>query len=309
VAKFFAHGGHWKNNSQLGLGGERPDLYASQTPMTQLQQAQPDLETLLAQKTAELEDTQARLQSALEQLEEERRVKGRFLSTLAHELRNPLASLHSGFSLLQRAKNTDDRLVAQVQPLMKQQLGHATRLIEELGDLAQARGGKLVLRREVFSLQAAADMAAATARPYLAAQEQSLQLLLDTPACWIVGDKARTAQALANLLIEASRQATIGGAWGLAVRHFSGKGVALMLETDGDVTDDVMRALARPPAPQDDLFATLDGELGIGPSLALHVVAQQGGSAWCRERGGGAEATGRLVVVQWPLAPQEPPGA
>jgi signal transduction histidine kinase len=264
--------------------------------MAELQQSQFDAEALLSEKTTELEDLRGQLRSALEQLHDERRFRNRFLATLAHELRNPLASLRSGFSLLRRAKNVDDALAAQVNPLIDRQLSHATRLIEEIGDLARARSGELHLRQDVCSLQSAIGIAAGPARLHLAGQEQALHLDPGAQASWISGDKNRIAQVLTNLLLEASRYAPAGASICLAARNCGDHCVAIIADSGEAIPESQFQGFCRPPAPGQDLLRNSATALGIGLSLALHLVESHGGRAWAR-----AHHAGRVFVVELPL--------
>ncbi|WP_157267408.1 sensor histidine kinase [Azohydromonas aeria] len=277
--------------------------------MESLEPAQLDIESvegmeaLLARRTAELREARARLQAVSQQLEQERQSRNGFLSMLAHELRNPLASLRSGFSLLQRAGARGDgnadggaALAAQVQPLIERQLSHLARLLEEVSDLARARDGSLALRRDRFALQAAAEVAIAVAQPYLGAQDQQLRLDPGPAEAWVLGDRTRLAQALADLLIEASRRLPSGARVHLATRVVAGQAVAGLFESGADATEDWLLALLQPPPREREPLHVA----GIGASLAGHLVELHGGRVWARRATDGG---GGLIVAELPLAP------
>lgn len=281
--------------------------------MDSLEPVQLDVEALLAQRTAELREARARLQAVSQQLEQERCSRNGFVSMLVHEVRNPLASLRSGFSLLQRARaagRDGEALAAQVHPLIERQLGHLGRLMEALGDLARARDGSLLLRHDRFTLQSAIEMAAATAQPYLATQAQGAQLDPDPHETWVLGDRPRLAQALAELLIEASRRLPTGGVIRLATRVAAGRAAVAMFDGDGDGAAPAtsrLQALLRQPPPEQDLLRDDGGAAGIGLALARHVIELHGGRAWAR--GGPADGGGCVFAAELPLAPDAAPGA
>lgn len=265
-----------------------------------MKQAEADTEEFSAGPAPQPPDLQRQLQAALAQLDEERRFRTRFLSSLAHELRNPLASLRSGFSLLQRVKGGNDALAAQVNPLIDRQLSHLMHLMEDVDDLARARAGHLPLHRERLSLQSVAQTAAATASPFLAAHEQTLHLDLDPATAWVLGDPGRLAQAIAALLHAASRHAPSACAQiRLAVRCRGGSAIAVVAEDGTGLPQELPPSCLLPPRREDDLLLNADKPPGVGLSLAQLVVELHGGRLWARTNPAGA---GRLFVAALPLA-------
>ena len=265
-----------------------------------MKQAEADTVELSAGPALEPSDVHRQLQAALADLDEERRFRTRFLSALAHELRNPLASLRSGFSLLQRVKGGNDALAAQVNPLIDRQLTHLMRLMEEVDDLARARAGQLPLHCERLSLQSVAEAAGAAAAPFLAAHEQSLRLDPGPAAAWVLGDAGRLAQALTALLYTASRHAPSAGAQiRLAVRRAEGSAIAAVAEDAAALPDELPAHCLRPPRREDDLLLSTDKGFGVSLSLAQLVVALHGGRLWARAHPAGV---GRLFVAALPLA-------
>ncbi|WP_157118781.1 sensor histidine kinase [Azohydromonas lata] len=270
-----------------------------------MNQAEADDPDICAAPAAQPPDVHQQLQAALAQLDEERRFRTRFLSSLAHELRNPLASLRSGFSLLQRVKGSQDALAAQVNPLIDRQLSHLMRLMDEVDDLARARAGQLPLHRERLSLQSVAEAAAAAAQPLLSAHVQSLHVDAGPSAMWVEGDAPRLAQALTALLQEASRHAPSAGAQiSLAVHGRGGSAMATVAEHAGGLPQDGLQ----PPRPEDDLLHSADQAPGVSLSLARLVIELHGGRLWAQAHPHGL---GRVLVAALPLAADGPvqPGA
>src|SRR5207244_769044 len=96
------------------------------------------------------------------------RRKDEFLATLSHELRNPLAPMRNALELMQRARN-DPGLLEQVRGLMDRQLGHMTRLVEDLLDVSRIAAGKLQVRKQAIELASAIESAVEAARPSMEA--------------------------------------------------------------------------------------------------------------------------------------------
>jgi signal transduction histidine kinase len=126
------------------------------------------------------------------------RLKSEFLTTAAHELRTPLASVY-GFSELLLAQRLSDERRRQLSEVVHRQAGVLKHLVDELLDLAQldARGdadfeSELCDLRDIA--RAAIDSAAGPDEP------ERLQYAPGEATLWVRADPARLSQVLVNLL-------------------------------------------------------------------------------------------------------------
>jgi PAS domain S-box-containing protein len=78
-------------------------------------------------------------------LAEADRRKSEFLTVLAHELRNPLAAIRLGFTQLHEGGGSSAQQ-RDVEAIIDRQLGHLTRLVDDLLDLSRISTGKIDLR-------------------------------------------------------------------------------------------------------------------------------------------------------------------
>ena len=95
------------------------------------------------------------LEAQLAALRETDRRKDKFLAMLAHELRNPLASVTNAVAVLRTAEGPEER--AWATDLIARQTGQLTRLIDDLLDMARIGSGKIFLRKETLDLARALD--------------------------------------------------------------------------------------------------------------------------------------------------------
>ena len=90
------------------------------------------------------------------------RRKSEFMAMLAHEFRNPLATIHAGLQV-QRLSAGDAQAAHSVTTLMERQVGHLVRLVDDLLDVNRISRGTS-LRRGPVELATVVDAAVETAR-------------------------------------------------------------------------------------------------------------------------------------------------
>src|SRR5688572_9570166 len=101
----------------------------------------------LARTVAALERVESELMERQRQLEQADRRKNEFLALLGHELRNPLAPIVTGLELI-RSRPFDDPILRKACGALERQVGHLTRLVDDLLDVSRITTGKIDLRRE-----------------------------------------------------------------------------------------------------------------------------------------------------------------
>ena len=228
--------------------------------------------------------------------------KDHFIATLAHELRNPLAPIRNAVAVM-RLKGNDDPQLIWCQEVIDRQVGHMSRLLDDLLDASRISSGKLELRRQRVALADVIAQSVETARPLLDAAHHTLTISLGTPGACIDGDPMRVAQVFSNLLTNAAKYSEPGGTITvtsevqdsmLQVRvRDTGIGIdAQHLPRIFEMFGQVESALAR----------SQDG-LGIGLSLAQALVEMHGGHISVHSEGPGQ---GTEFTVSLPLSQSEP---
>ena len=230
-------------------------------------------------------------------LKESDRRKDEFLATLAHELRNPLAPLRTGFEVLKMATDQDTRERARA--MMARQLEHMVRLIDDLLDVSRISRGKLELKREAVSLQLVVQHAVETAWPLIEAHR--LVLVTHTPdePVWVDGDLTRLAQVVGNLLNNSTKYTPDGGRIELTIAVDRGQALVQVTDTGVGITPQMLPAVF-------DLFAQAardrgraQGGLGIGLFLVRRIVELHGGTITAESPG---LDRGSTFTIRFPLA-------
>ena len=236
-----------------------------------------------------------------------------FLAMLAHELRNPLAPLSMAASLLGSvgASGPSSPQLAHVAGVVRRQVDHMARLLDDLLDAARISSGKITLSVRPLALAAALDQAVETVAPRIRERGQRLDVELPDESLTIDGDPVRLTQVFANLLGNASKYTGDGGHVSLRAWR-AGEEVVVTVSDNGS-------GIAPEMLPQVfDLFiqgprslARSEGGLGIGLNVVRNLVGMHGGSVTADSAG---EGKGSSFTVRLPLsgasaqAAEMPPG-
>jgi signal transduction histidine kinase len=215
------------------------------------------------------------------------------LGTLAHELRNPLATIVSAVQVITSDCDVDP-VARRALALMERQSRQAIRLVDDLFDVCAGSLGKLSLHKEVVDLAEIVAVATETAGHLLAARRHRLTVSLPPQPVSLEVDPLRLAQVLTNLLGNAAKFTDPGGHIRLIAEVEAGQ-IVLRVQDNG-------RGIAPDLLPQVfDLFHQLPGQrtggLGIGLALVKSLVELHGGSVEASSDGPGC---GSEFVVYLP---------
>jgi signal transduction histidine kinase len=285
--------------------------------------------TLQAEKTRELEllnttlevanDNLARTNRALEAeiverrraeeaLKEADRRKDEFLATLAHELRNPLAPVRNAIEIMLRLPQDDPKLVWS-RDVIRRQVVHLTRLVNDLLDVSRITLGKIELQRESIDLVALITNAVEAQRPSIDARSQIMTIGFPNVPLFVNGDPVRLAQVVANLLENAVKYTHEGGQIWLtleaAVPGADGSREAIIRVKDSGVgmPAELLARIFEPFVQAKQKLEHSQGGLGIGLALVRRLVELHEGRVSAHSEG---EGMGSEIVVRLPALASEP---
>jgi signal transduction histidine kinase len=238
--------------------------------------------------------------TAAYQIREVDRRKATFLATLAHELRNPLAAVQNALGYLDlRLKSEPDTGIQQVTEIGRRQLKAMVRMIDDLLDASRIARDKLELRVERAELATVVLHAIETSRPHLDATRHVLSVALPPAPVRLNCDPLRLAQAIANLLHNASKFTPDGGR--IAIRaEKTQTGIAIRVRDEGiGIPEGKLAQIFEPFVQLDAPHDGARGGLGIGLALVRRLTELHGGTVSAHSAGAGC---GSEFVIRLPTS-------
>jgi two-component system CheB/CheR fusion protein len=257
----------------------------------------------IARDISDHKQAEERIYGLLAQHEEADRRKDEFLAMLAHELRNPLGTLHNVLELMKR-ENGNGGGTAALRETLERQLGQMERLVDDLLDVSRITRGKLEMRKESVELGSVISQCVETCRPLAESLRHELNVSLPAEPVDLYADRARLAQVFSNLLTNACKYTEPRGRICVTVERHGGEVMVCIQDTGVGIARDKLDSIF-------EMFSQLDrsldrsrGGLGIGLALVRRLVEVHGGSVEARSDGPGQGST---FVVRLPVLLEPPP--
>ena len=244
----------------------------------------------LRETTRQLNSVYRELQANFEGMKRAERLYalGQLSAGLAHEIRNPLASIEGAAVVVQRENQSEERRHEFLEIIQKE-CRRLNRLVSSFLDFAKPRQPHLTMVDLNVLLDSVIALAAHATHPGHVSLQKRVQPGLSTVEC----DAEQLKQVLLNLTMNAV-QATPQGGTILLVAEEKETGLAIDVHDPGPgiSSEDLDRIF-------DPFFTTKEAGTGLGLSVAHQIVTQHGGSLTvCRNSSDGATFRISLPVRQ-----------
>lgn len=249
------------------------------------------LETVLRQRSEELVEADIR--------------KNKFLATLAHELRAPLAPLSNALEIMQMPGATET-MVTESHALMERQLAQMVRLVDDLLDVSRITFGKIELHMEPLILADVLKVAIETVTPLIKEHNHMLSIDIAEKAIWVQADMIRLAQIFANLLNNAAKYTNPGGHIELTARREGDLAIITIADDGIGIAQDMLSKIFDMFSQVGALHTNIGGGLGIGLNLVKSLLALHQGSVEAYSEGPekGSIFTVKIPIINEPVTEQ-----
>lgn len=253
-----------------------------------------------------LQASEAKLRDRTQRLQEADQRKNEFLAMLAHELRNPLASIRNVLELL---KTSPEELppteLHSAQDILDRQVSQLTHLVNELLDTARITQGRIELDRVPVALADVITQAVEASQPLIDLREHELTVSLPADPLWLYADPARLVQVVTNLLNNAAQYMDKGGPIWLLAEPEDAMVVIKVIDRGSGIPAEILPRVFELFAKANPPLHRPQGGLGLGLALVRKLVEMHGGSVQACSEGLGRGST---FLVRLPIfAPDKAP--
>ena len=223
------------------------------------------------------------------------RAKDEFLAMLGHELRNPLAPILTALQLMQLRDTSGSQRERQV---IERQVKHLTALVDDLLDVSRIARGHVQLRLERLDVADVVAKALEMTGPVFEERQHTLEVHA-ARGILVVGDAARLAQVLANLLTNAAKYTDPGGTIRVSVIGDGRSAVLTVADTGRGISPEILPRVFEVFTQEPQEIERSAGGLGVGLAIVKSLVEAHGGSVQAFSEGKGR---GTEIIVHLPLA-------
>ncbi len=247
--------------------------------------------------TIEREDLLQRELRARQQAEEASRTKDGFLAMISHELRTPLNAM-LGWTRMLESGQLDDTQTHRAIEIVERNAQAQARLVAELLDVSRIATGKLQLHVQQMPLHALIQSAIESVQHAALAKDVTINATLTQESSTIDGDPDRLHQVMLNLLSNAIKFTPPRGVIDVALASDADVVQVTVRDTGKGIPPDLLPRVFEQFQQGDRGDAPTSG-LGLGLSIARHIVELHRGTIDARSDGPGQGAT---FVVRLPRA-------
>lgn len=240
------------------------------------------------QKQNEAERTRliAEAENARETAEAANRAKDEFIAQITHDLRSPLNAI-LGWTRVLRSRNVSAQITSEALVTIEQSAEKQRRLIEDLLDVSRIVTGKLRLDVQPLSLATVINSAMDVMRPACKAKEIACETELTTDADAITGDAARLEQVIWNLVSNAVKFTPSRGQVKVRLERADPYVQIVVSDTGQGISPEHLPHIFNRYWQPAGSNGKSSGGLGLGLSLARHIVELHGGTIRAESEGTG----------------------
>jgi signal transduction histidine kinase len=236
----------------------------------------------------------------------------RFLTLLAHELRDPLGVIRHAMQILDRVGAQTNVAIDQ-RAVVIRQTARLAHLVDDVVDVYRVLAGKVPLRRTAVDLRELASRCLQNLAAEANGPEHRVRLMGVSDPLVVEGDARRLGQVITHLLTNAIRHTPPGGRIDVNLSRVDDHAVLSVRDTGAGFSPDMLPRLFEQFEEVEETSdeAAPRGRLKMGLTLVYRLVELHGGSVSASSPGPGL---GSEFVVRLPLAgapamaePAQPP--
>lgn len=224
-------------------------------------------------------------------------LKDEFLATLSHELRTPLNAIFGYIRLAQSKLLTGDKLDHAIDAVSRNAT-LLTQIVEDVLDVSRIVAGQVRIELQPVDLRDSIKNAVDTVRPAADAKGITLDYERVLPGITVMADPVRLQQIMWNLFANAVKFTDAGGRVNVRVELQDPVVVITVSDTGIGIPTEFLPHVFDRFRQLDSAMTRTQGGLGLGLSIAKHLLELHGGRIGVHSDGPG---TGSTFRVELPL--------
>jgi signal transduction histidine kinase/ActR/RegA family two-component response regulator len=227
------------------------------------------------------------------------RAKDEFVAMVSHELRTPLTAI-LGWMRLIRSGSLDEQKQQHAFEVIERNALAQGQLVADLLDISRVITGKIRINPSQVDLSNVIDMAVEGVRPAAQAKRIEIEVDLDREHSVLRGDGDRLQQVAWNLLANAVKFTPKNGVVRVYLRSVDSELELTVADSGEGIPPSFLPHVFESFRQSDGGSSRSHGGLGIGLSIAKHIIELHGGTIVAKSDGRGRGAT---FVVRLPISP------
>jgi signal transduction histidine kinase/ActR/RegA family two-component response regulator len=227
------------------------------------------------------------------------RAKDEFLSTVSHEIRNPLNAVLGWTRILIDRVDVEPEMLARALRVIDRNATAQSRMIDDLLDVARIASGKLRLEMQPVDLLAVTLAAVDVIGPSAKVKQIEIRTSLDPQTLRVLGDPQRLQQVVWNLLSNAVKFTDAGGVVEVRVSPVGRQTRLAVTDTGHGIRPEFLPFVFDRFRQSDASSTRRYGGLGLGLALVRELVDLHGGTVRAESAG---EDRGATFVIDLPTA-------
>jgi signal transduction histidine kinase/CheY-like chemotaxis protein len=227
------------------------------------------------------------------------RAKDEFVAMVSHELRTPLNAI-LGWVRLMRTGSLNEEKREHAFEVIERNANAQNQLVADLLDISRAITGKIRIHPSQVDLANLVDIAIEDVRVALEAKRIHVHTTFERDKAVMRGDGERLQQIVWNLLSNAVKFTPKGGRIDVSLRRIESDLELVVADNGVGISAEFLPHVFESFRQSDTSAARVHGGLGVGLSIAKHLVDLHGGSIEALSDGYG---TGARFVVRLPVSP------
>jgi signal transduction histidine kinase/ActR/RegA family two-component response regulator len=235
------------------------------------------------------------------------RSKDEFLSTLSHELRQPLNAVLGWTRILMARQDTDQDAIARALRVIDRNAMAQAAMIDDILDVARVVAGKLRLELRPTDLLQVVLAAVDVITPSATAKRIVITTTLDAATPLVLGDAARLQQIVWNLLSNAVKFTDLGGTIDIRLSPAGALARLVVADSGLGIAPGFLPFVFDRFRQSDASSTRRQGGLGLGLALARDLVELHGGTI--RAASDGAQKGATFTIDLPTVVSHEPAGS